>query len=209
MKRFIVMLLLLIVSGCQMLTGYEENRPFELNATNSVIFVEADVVASRESSSRQDGKQTNKPDIPIDVVNPMKLVTDKVRAGKDLLEIMNPSASEPPVIVLPINPEPLGEDVTLDPLSTSSCKPYTRTTGNPKSACRIPTNFAKHDYPVTFIFNNNCGQFTIPTATSDYLPKGKEHYVYLKWEKGSPVVFTKAKCVASSVSAYRGYNGTH
>ena len=84
-----------------------------------------------------------------------------------------------------------------------SMKPYTRTPGNGKSAGRVSRDFNKHNYPVKFVFNNGCGEFTIPTAAEDFLKNGKEHYAFLKWEKGSPVVFTKAGCVASRVTAYK------
>ncbi|MCK4500499.1 hypothetical protein KAU11_08370 [Candidatus Babeliales bacterium] len=107
---------------------------------------------------------------------------------------------ELPYVAIPdAEPEP----VPMTLIGTYNMKPYTRTKGNDKSAGRVPRDFQKHDYPVRFVFNNNCGEFTIPTAKKDYVPKGKEHYVYWKWEKGSPAVFTKAGCVASKVTAYK------
>lgn len=129
----------------------------------------------------------------------LRLAYDSVVAAmyEELEEIIR----EPmPDIEIPKEPEveELGELI-----GTYSMKPYTRTPGNPKSAGRVPIDFQKHDYPVRFVFDNGCGEFTIPTAKEDFLNNGKEHYAYLKWEKGSPAVFTKAGCVASKVTAYK------
>jgi len=108
-----------------------------------------------------------------------------------------------PDVVIPDEPEEPEVKEHEELIGTYSMKPYTRTPGNEKSAGRVPRDFQKHDYPVKFVFNNDCGEFVIPTAKEDFLDNGKEHYAYLKWEKGSPVVFTKAGCVAGSVTAYK------
>ena len=121
---------------------------------------------------------------------------DKAKSGaEDLVS----GVTEP--VGLP--PEPVDE---WEEIGSYSMKDYTRTPGNPKSAGRLPRDFNKHVYPVKFVFNNNCGEFTIPTANAEYDKEGKEGYYFHKWHKGSPVVFTKAfsdKRAASSVTAYR------
>jgi hypothetical protein len=115
-----------------------------------------------------------------------------------------------PDVKIPIEPvtpeEPVEPKDRFESLGVFSCKPYTRIPGHPKSACRVSVNFNRYDFPIKFVFNNDCGEFTIPTATKDYMPHGKEDYVYFEWEKGTPVVFQKAmkdKRIATKVEAFK------
>lgn len=123
---------------------------------------------------------------------------DKAKVGAEALV----SGVTLPVDI-PEEPEPVNE---WEEIGAYSMKDYTRIPDHEKSAGRLPRDFNKHVYPVKFVFNNNCGEFIIPTANAEYDKEGKEGYYFHKWHKGSPVVFTKAfkdKRAASKVVAYR------
>jgi hypothetical protein len=96
-----------------------------------------------------------------------------------------------PDVEVPVEPvRPIEKEERLKSLGVFSCKPYTRIPGYPKSASRVPVNFNRYDFPIKFVFNNDCGEFTIQTAVKDHMPNGKEGYVYFEYEKGTPVVFS-------------------
>lgn len=115
-------------------------------------------------------------------------------AGQKLPEPVIIEEEEPPLVI--VEPEP-----TLVSIGRWSCKSY-----EDKSACRLPVNFSKNDFPIKFVFDNHCGSFSIPTAVSDNRGTpayNRADYVYFKYEKGSPVVFTKKGCMALNVEAFR------
>lgn len=113
-------------------------------------------------------------------------------AGKELPEpvIEEEEEEEELVIVKP-----------LESLGTYSCNEY-----EDKSACRLPVNFSKYNFPVKFVFSDNCGSFSIPTPAGDNRDTpayNRSDYVYFKYEKGSPAVFTKKGCAARSVEVFK------
>lgn len=175
--------------GCQLLVTLGLSK-FDVDALTDEIF--------GMLPEDPDGPELNKEDLRRYLDN----VLEYAESGAEmLLEGVTDPVELP---VEPTEPEPEPEpEVEWEKIGTYSMKAYTRIPGNPKSAGRVPRDFQKHDYPVKFVFDNKCGEFTIPTAKEDYVPKGKEHYVYWKWEKGSPAVFTKAGCRAFNVTAYR------
>jgi len=204
MRNFVLMLMLLYVAGCSTQTGYSESRPMELNATNSVIFIEADVMAKRSNANKQSSDQETPFNVPVSISS-MDMITDKVKKGAELIDLLDPDKEVPPVIVVPPEDKPpivIVPPDTTDEIGSYSCKEYTRSE-EAKGACRTATNFNKVEGPIRFEFDNGCGGFAIPDASVDFLEFGKEGYAYLEWEKGSPVVFSEAGCVASKVTAYK------
>lgn len=103
--------------------------------------------------------------------------------------------------VVPEEPTVEPEEVVGASIGRWNCKAY-----EDKSACRLPVNFSKYDFPIKFVFDNHCGSFDIPTAVSDNRDTpayNRNDYVYFKYEKGSPVVFTRKGCTALNVEAFK------
>jgi hypothetical protein len=169
-----------------------------------------------DSAVKTETDQDADADIPVALGMPGSTPASSV--GNVVQEGVSSSNTVPVVVTPPViapasekqKPEVADPDEPLPPIVLSSfigvseCKPY-----ETKSACRIwVPGFNEKDIPVRFIFDNECGEFTIVSATEDFPIKTSDEYeregrVYQKFEKGSPVVSTEKDCVATRVSYYK------
>lgn len=222
MSFWMLMLLVisLVFSGCgAQTTGKDIQINNEFNITNNTgsIDISPDLTTkSGDTDQEVTAPTTTINDIPFDITaTPGNALKSAIEAGvagdiKDAAEELVPEKTVEPVGE--VVEEPVPSDSAGESLGSWSCKPYTRTVVEGeelkwgKSACRIAADFKKHTYSVTFIFDNGCGEFSVPSGVGRYedLPNGKEDYVYYDYEKGTPAVFTPAGCVATSVEAFRG-----
>ncbi len=235
MDKSLVVLFVVLLSACTIkytsievpqdaAVGTNEHRETTINTPTGTTTITQTITVS-DSAVKTTTDQDADADVPIALgmpgSTPASSVGNVVQEGvqsSNTVPIVVPPTVVPPVIVPAsekLKPEVTGED-PLPPIALSSfigvseCKSYTRIEPNEKSTCRIwDSGFNEKNFPIRFMFDNDCGEFTIQTATEDYVGGGdretgdKEDYVYFVYEKGSPSVFTQANCVASKVSYYK------
>jgi len=100
-------------------------------------------------------------------------------------------------------PEPAEPVVERVLLFSSSMRKYTRVPGHEKSLSRLPMDFQKYDFPILFVFDDGKYEYEISDGLRDHKVSDNSGWVYLYYEKGSPVIFTPADIVASTVKAYK------